>query len=184
MSGRAGGLSGAGGRAGCSGLFGASGQAESRLASCSQVPTAPPPLARPRRFMKYFGPTALLGLLYTIIIMFMSQGDKIINEIGYVARTAVPMFIYFMIMFFGSFGMSWAVDMNYSYAVTQVRVWGVGVGGCTIGCLAWLQLSWCWKQPRPSRHGRCTWQDTSVIPPPPPLSPFPSPGLHRGLQQL
>eukprot|EP00877_Chromochloris_zofingiensis_P010831 jgi/Chrzof1/6000/Cz17g00070.t1 len=71
------------------------------------------------KFMPWFGPTALLALLYTIIVMFASQGDKIIGEIGNVARVAVPMLIYFSLMFFASLAISYYCHMNYSYAVTQ-----------------------------------------------------------------
>jgi ACR3 family arsenite transporter len=59
------------------------------------------------RFMPYFGPTALVALVYTIIVMFASQGDKIINEIGHVARVAVPMLIYFASMFMLSMSICW-----------------------------------------------------------------------------
>eukprot|EP00877_Chromochloris_zofingiensis_P004850 jgi/Chrzof1/14366/Cz09g00060.t1 len=72
-----------------------------------------------KKFMPWFGPTALLALLYTIIVMFASQGDKIIGEIGNVARVAVPMLIYFSLMFFSSLAISYYCHMNYSYAVTQ-----------------------------------------------------------------
>jgi len=71
------------------------------------------------KFMPYFGPTALLALVYTIIVMFASQGDKIVGEIGNVARVAVPMTIYFFIMFFSSLAISWWAKFQYSYAVTQ-----------------------------------------------------------------
>lgn len=70
-----------------------------------------------RRFMPCFGPCALLGLLYTIVIMFASQ--DIISQIGNVARVAVPMLVYFMMMFFASFAMSYWCKMSYEFSVTQ-----------------------------------------------------------------
>lgn len=70
-----------------------------------------------KKFMPWFGPCALLGLLYTIIVMFASQ--DIISQIGNVARVAVPMFIYFNLMFFLSLGMSFWVKMSYGFSVTQ-----------------------------------------------------------------
>jgi ACR3 family arsenite transporter len=70
-----------------------------------------------QRFMPYFGPCALLGLLYTTLIMFAAQ--DIISHIGNVARVAVPMFLYFNIMFAGSLAVSYALSMPYSFAVTQ-----------------------------------------------------------------
>ena len=51
--------------------------------------------------------------------MFASQGNKIINQIGNVIRVSIPMFLYFMIMFFSSFFISNKVGKKYSYAVTQ-----------------------------------------------------------------
>lgn len=71
------------------------------------------------RFMPLFGPLALLGLLYTIVVMFAAQGDQIIGQIGSVARVALPMLAYFILMFTLSFLISWAVRMPYSLATTQ-----------------------------------------------------------------
>lgn len=71
-----------------------------------------------KRFMPWFGPCALLGLLYTIVVMFASQ--DIISQIGNVARVAVPMLVYFMVMFFASFTLSHWCKMSYESAVTQV----------------------------------------------------------------
>uniref|UniRef100_A0A383W304 Arsenical-resistance protein n=1 Tax=Tetradesmus obliquus TaxID=3088 RepID=A0A383W304_TETOB len=70
-----------------------------------------------KRFMPWFGPCALLGLLYTIVVMFASQ--DIISQIGNVARVAVPMLVYFMVMFFASFALSHWCKMSYESAVTQ-----------------------------------------------------------------
>lgn len=72
-----------------------------------------------KTFMAYFGPWALIGLLYTIIVMFASQGSNIIHQIGDVARVAVPMFLYFNVMFFGSLGISVWLGMGYEFSVTQ-----------------------------------------------------------------
>jgi ACR3 family arsenite transporter len=71
------------------------------------------------KFLPSFGPVALLSLIYTIIVMFAVQGDRIINMVGEVARVSVPMALYFCLMFFGSLIISWKADTNYSYAVTQ-----------------------------------------------------------------
>jgi ACR3 family arsenite transporter len=68
-------------------------------------------------FMRYFGPCALLGLLYTIVVMFAAQ--DIIGQIANIARVAVPMFVYFIAMFFVSLGVSYWHRMSYAYAATQ-----------------------------------------------------------------
>jgi ACR3 family arsenite transporter len=69
------------------------------------------------RFMPRFGPVALLGLLYTIIVMFASQ--DIIGQIGGVARVAVPMVLYFLSMFGTSLAVSFYCHMSYGAAATQ-----------------------------------------------------------------
>jgi len=81
-------------------------------------------LVKPRtwldqKFLPYFSPLALLGLLYTIIVLFANQGYEIVSDIGAVCRVAVPMLIYFVIMFAGSFTLSWRLHMPYDAAVTQ-----------------------------------------------------------------
>lgn len=69
--------------------------------------------------MPWFGPWALIGLLYTIVVMFASQGKAIISELGNVARVSVPMLIYFGLMFALSFVVAWVARMPYAYAATQ-----------------------------------------------------------------
>jgi len=55
------------------------------------------------RFLPLFSPLALLGLLYTILIMFAYQGHHIIHNLGPVFRVFVPMILYFVIMWSGAF---------------------------------------------------------------------------------
>lgn len=50
-------------------------------------------------FMPRFGPTALIGLLYTIVLMFAMQGDRILHLPVDVVRIAAPLVVYFAIMF-------------------------------------------------------------------------------------
>lgn len=50
-------------------------------------------------FLPKFGPTALIGLLYTIVLMFAMQGDRIIERPLDVARIAAPLVVYFLVMF-------------------------------------------------------------------------------------
>ena len=49
--------------------------------------------------MPRIGPTALLGLLYTIVMMFAMQGDRILDLPLDVLRIALPLVIYFAVMF-------------------------------------------------------------------------------------
>ncbi|HEX4982797.1 MAG TPA: ACR3 family arsenite efflux transporter, partial [Ilumatobacteraceae bacterium] len=73
-------------------------------------------------FLPRIGPFALYGLLFTIVILFALQGDRITNEPWDVARIALPLLVYFAIMWFGSFfvglRMGIAYDRNASIAFT------------------------------------------------------------------
>ncbi|THU98381.1 arsenical-resistance protein [Dendrothele bispora CBS 962.96] len=50
------------------------------------------------KFLPWFSPLALIGLLYTIIVMFAYQGKNIVHHLGPVFRVFVPMILYFIIM--------------------------------------------------------------------------------------
>ena len=50
-------------------------------------------------FMPKFGTTALFGLLYTIVLMFAMQGDRILELPMDVLRIAIPLVVYFLVMF-------------------------------------------------------------------------------------
>ncbi|KAF5386026.1 hypothetical protein D9615_002631 [Tricholomella constricta] len=57
------------------------------------------------KFLPLFSPLALLGLLYTILVMFAYQGHHIVHNLGPVFRVFVPMILYFVIMWSAAFGM-------------------------------------------------------------------------------
>jgi arsenite transporter len=63
--------------------------------------------------MPRLGPTALLGLLYTIVLMFSMQGDKIVDLPLDVLRIAVPLVVYFLIMFTVAFLVSTRLGFSY-----------------------------------------------------------------------
>jgi len=71
------------------------------------------------KFVKKIGPVALIGLLFTIVVMFSIKGDAIINRPLDVVRVAVPLVIYFLLMFFVSFGLSIKLRFGYPLAATQ-----------------------------------------------------------------
>jgi ACR3 family arsenite transporter len=75
-----------------------------------------------QRFLPRIGPIALYGLLFTIVVLFALQGDRITNEPLDVARIALPLLVYFAVMWFGSFGaglrMGLPYDRNASIAFT------------------------------------------------------------------
>ena len=66
------------------------------------------------RFMARLGPTALLGLLYTIVIMFALQGDRIVELPLDVLRIAMPLIVYFAVMFGLAFVVSRRLGFSYS----------------------------------------------------------------------
>ncbi|HEV2067241.1 MAG TPA: ACR3 family arsenite efflux transporter [Thermomicrobiales bacterium] len=64
-------------------------------------------------FIPRIGPTALLGLLYTIVIMFAMQGDRLIELPLDVVRIAIPLVIYFALMFSLAFIISRRLGFSY-----------------------------------------------------------------------
>ncbi|RUS29499.1 sodium bile acid symporter family-domain-containing protein [Jimgerdemannia flammicorona] len=70
-------------------------------------------------FLPYFGPTSLLGLLFTVLVMFAMQGHHVIDNIGQVFRVAVPLLVYFAIMF--SFTLLACRQMRFTYEEAVVQ---------------------------------------------------------------
>ena len=64
-------------------------------------------------FLPKIGPTALLGLLYTIVLMFSMQGDKILGQPWEVLRIALPLLVYFGVIFVSSFFVSRKLGFDY-----------------------------------------------------------------------
>lgn len=69
-------------------------------------------------FMEKLGPTALIGLLFTIIVMFSLKGKNIVELPMDVLRIAVPLLVYFILMFFVSFFMSYRLGFSYQQSTT------------------------------------------------------------------
>jgi ACR3 family arsenite transporter len=69
-------------------------------------------------FIPKISPLALISLLYTIVVMFTLKGQFIVALPMHVVRIAIPLLIYFMIMFLTSFYMSYKQGVNYEQTVT------------------------------------------------------------------
>lgn len=69
-------------------------------------------------FMRRLGPTALIGLLFTIIVMFSLKGENIVDLPFDVLRIAIPLIFYFIIMFGISFLMSLRLGFSYNHSTT------------------------------------------------------------------
>ncbi|OLZ45988.1 ACR3 family arsenite efflux transporter [Amycolatopsis keratiniphila] len=69
-------------------------------------------------FLPKIGPIALYGLLFTIVILFALQGDTITSRPLDVARIALPLLVYFAIMWIGGYLLGKASGLSYERTTT------------------------------------------------------------------
>ncbi|WP_335939787.1 ACR3 family arsenite efflux transporter [Streptomyces sp. PTD5-9] len=70
------------------------------------------------KFLPRIGPWALYGLLVTIVVLFALQGKTITSQPLDVARIALPLLVYFAVMFFGTFLLGKALGLAYDRTAT------------------------------------------------------------------
>jgi ACR3 family arsenite transporter len=80
-------------------------------------------LLGPVRYRTHFilvaAPWSLIGLLFTILVLFASQGQQVVRQIVSVVRVSAPLVVYFSVIFFATLLVARRLGFRYEYAVTQ-----------------------------------------------------------------
>lgn len=70
-------------------------------------------------FLRFASPWSLIGLLFTILVLFASQGAQVVRQIVSVVRVAAPLVVYFFVIFITTLLVARRLGFRYGYAVTQ-----------------------------------------------------------------
>ncbi|KAI1152349.1 sodium bile acid symporter family-domain-containing protein [Nemania diffusa] len=70
-------------------------------------------------FLRFVAPWSLIGLLYTIVVLFAYQGQQVVHQIVSVVRVAVPLVLYFVIIFFLTLWATHRAGFGYRLGATQ-----------------------------------------------------------------
>lgn len=72
-----------------------------------------------RVFLRFASPWSLVGLLYTILVLFASQGQQVVHQIISVVRVAAPLLVYFVLIFSITLWIARSLGFGFSLAATQ-----------------------------------------------------------------
>lgn len=72
-----------------------------------------------KRFINYIAPLSLIGLIFTIIILFASQGRNVVNQIILVVRVSAPLIVYFSIIFVSTLFVCRRLKFEYRFSSVQ-----------------------------------------------------------------
>ncbi|KAL8930059.1 MAG: hypothetical protein Q9172_000144 [Xanthocarpia lactea] len=70
-------------------------------------------------FLKWAAPWSLIGLLFTILVLFASQGRQVVHQIVSVVRVAAPLIVYFLVVFFVTLVVTYRLGFGYKLSATQ-----------------------------------------------------------------
>lgn len=70
-------------------------------------------------FLKYAAPWSLIGLLFTILVLFASQGRQVVHQIVSVVRVSAPLIVYFAVIFFSTLLVCQRMGFGYKLSATQ-----------------------------------------------------------------
>ena len=70
------------------------------------------------KFLPKIGPWALYGLLFTIVLLFALQGEQVTSHPMDVARIALPLLVYFALMWFAGILLGKALGLGYARSTT------------------------------------------------------------------
>ncbi|KAH8728314.1 sodium bile acid symporter family-domain-containing protein [Phaeosphaeriaceae sp. PMI808] len=71
-----------------------------------------------RCFIRYIAPFSLIGLLYTIVVLFASQGAHVVRQITDVLRVCAPLLVYFIVIFTSTVVFCWKMGFGYRVSCT------------------------------------------------------------------
>ncbi|EFQ28895.1 arsenical-resistance protein [Colletotrichum graminicola M1.001] len=71
------------------------------------------------KVIPFLAPWSLVGLLYTIVVLFASQGSQVVHQIVSVVRVAAPLVVYFSVIFSATLLVARKLGFRYGLACTQ-----------------------------------------------------------------